>query len=274
MSGGATDWLAEEAATIALCWRIERVDGVAIGLTAHDRDLVVDGFRYRAAPGMVPAAVERQAGLEVDTTEMTGALSAAAFTERDLVAGRWDGARIACLAADWSGRGAPVPLGEGTIGAVELGEGGFTAELAGPGVMLDRPVHEETAPECRATLGDRRCRVPMAGRRRFARVAAADGEVVTLDRAEPVADAYAGGRLRWFGGANAGMEGAVAASAGAAVTLATPPAFVPAAGDLVELVEGCDKSLATCHARFANAANFRGEPHLPGIDLVTRWPGG
>jgi hypothetical protein len=42
---------------------------------------------------------------------------------------------------------------------------------------------------------------------------------------------------------------------------------------LVELVEGCDKSLATCATRFANMVNFRGEPYLPGIDLLTRYPG-
>ena len=41
----------------------------------------------------------------------------------------------------------------------------------------------------------------------------------------------------------------------------------------VELIEGCDKSLATCAARFGNAANFRGEPYLPGMDLLTRYPG-
>ena len=41
----------------------------------------------------------------------------------------------------------------------------------------------------------------------------------------------------------------------------------------VELGEGCDKRLATCSQRFDNAANFRGEPHLPGNDLLTRYPG-
>ena len=30
--------------TIALTWRIERRDGVAIGLTSHVRDLTIDGF--------------------------------------------------------------------------------------------------------------------------------------------------------------------------------------------------------------------------------------
>jgi hypothetical protein len=42
----------------------------------------------------------------------------------------------------------------------------------------------------------------------------------------------------------------------------------------VELTQGCDKRAATCAERFANIANFRGEPHLPGFDLLTRFPGG
>ena len=57
------------------------------------------------------------------------------------------------------------------------------------------------------------------------------------------------------------------------VTLRAPPRLVVEAGVLVELIEGCDKRFETCRDRFANALNFRGEPHLPGIDLLTRYPG-
>ncbi|AXJ95490.1 MULTISPECIES: DUF2163 domain-containing protein [unclassified Sphingomonas] len=260
--------------TIALCWRIERRDGVAIGLTAHDRDLVIDGLIHRAAPGMTPSAVVRSAGLDADTMDVAGALTSGAIREADLIAGRWDGARVRVFAVDWAKGTRVAALGEGTIGGVELAQGGFTAELAGAAAALARPVAEETSAECRATLGDARCRVALARRRRFVRVVAAAGRVLTLDRAEPVAGAYAEGRARWFGGANAGIEQVVAGSGGDTVTLAQAPPFAVAAGALIELVEGCDKSLATCAGRFGNAANFRGEPHLPGIDLLTRYPGG
>lgn len=111
------------------------------------------------------------------------------------------------------------------------------------------------------------------GRRRFARVVAADGAVLTLDGEEPVAGGWAGGRLRWIGGANSGLSDVIAASAGDVVTLRRAPRF-DAVGALVEVSEGCDKSIATCAGRFGNAANFRGEPYLPGIDLLTRYPGG
>ena len=150
---------------------------------------------------------------------------------------------------------------------------GFTAELSGPTAALARPVVEETSAECRAELGDRRCRVTMRGRRRVVRVTACDDVTVTLDAGEPSDDAYGQGVLRWLSGANCGLESAVAASAGDTVTLRAPPAFAVTAGTLVRIEEGCDKTLATCAARFGNAANFRGEPYLPGVDLLTRYPG-
>lgn len=208
------NWLNAPLATIAYCWRIERRDGVAIGLTAHDRDLEVDGFRYRAAPGMTPSAIRRTAGLDADSMDATGALTGAAISETDLIAGRWDGARITLFAVDWSDPGEIVALGSGTIGAVETRDGTLTAELRGVGAALDAPVVEMTSPECRAELGDKRCRVAMAGRRRFARVIAADGAQLTLDAAEPVTGGWTGGRLRWIGGANSGLSDVIAASAG------------------------------------------------------------
>lgn len=265
-------WLDEPLATIALCWRIERRDGVAIGLTAHDRDLAVDGFMYKAAPGMTPSAVKRSASLDADSMDVTGALSGAAISEADLLAGRWDGARVALFAVDWSAPAETVPLGEGTIGAVETRDGTMTAELRGVAAAFEAPVVETTSPECRAELGDRRCRVAMAGRRRVARVTAVDGAVLTLSGSAVAAGVYAGGRLRWLTGGNSGLEDTIGASSGAGVTLRRVPRF-DGTGALVEVSEGCDKSIATCAGRFANAANFRGEPYLPGIDLLTRYPG-
>jgi uncharacterized phage protein (TIGR02218 family) len=77
--------------------------------------------------------------------------------------------------------------------------------------------------------------------------------------------------LRWIDGKNGGLINQIIASAGAVVTLREPAAFVPVAGTRVELTQGCDRRFATCTGRFANAANFRGEPQLPGNDLLTRY---
>jgi uncharacterized phage protein (TIGR02218 family) len=259
----------------ALCWRIERRDGVMLALTDHDRDLTVDGIRHRAAPGMTPSAIVRAEGLDADTMEARGALDAAAMTADDLRAGRWDGARLAMFAIDWSDPAAEaVPLGEGVIGEIELRDGGFAAELRGPAAALDRPVAAATSAGCRAALGDARCGVAMAGRRHIVRVLAADDATLTVDRGEPATNAFGEGMLRWLGGANTGLGDAIATSDGARVTLRSAPRFAVVAGTRAEITEGCDKRLATCAARFGNAVNFRGEPFLPGMDLLTRYVGG
>ena len=121
-------WLEGTLTTVTLCWRIERRDGVTIGLTAHDRDLLIDGVLYRAAPGMTPSAVERSATLEADSMDVHGMLSGDAISETDLLAGRWDFARVALFATDWTAPGETVALGEGTIGAIETRDGAITAE--------------------------------------------------------------------------------------------------------------------------------------------------
>ncbi len=255
--------------TLTWCWRIERCDGVTIGLTAHDRDVVVDGLTCRAAPGMVPSAIERDDTLDPAAMEVAGALSHAAIGAGDLIAGRYDGARVAVFAVDWERPAASVPVASGRIGAVGMQRGGFTAELLGGAVRLEAAVVEATSPGCRATLGDRRCRVAMAPRRRVTRVSAAEGARLML------AGGGAGcarGRLRWIGGANSGLSAMIVAGDGAGVTLEQPPRF-DGTGALVEVAESCDGTLATCRDRFGNVANFRGEPYLPGIDLLTRYPG-
>ncbi|WP_221794995.1 DUF2163 domain-containing protein [Aquisediminimonas sediminicola] len=267
------DWLQPEVMTVALCWRLQRRDGVAIGLTSHDRDLWRDGLTYRATPGIVPSAIHQKSGMGVDTMEVTGALSSDAVREDDLIAGRWDGAQLLLFAIDWSDpEGEALVMARGELGEVAIKHGSFTAELRGPTSILERPVVELTSPECRAALGDRRCGVDPAGLTVLAQVsavAAADAFTVTAVPSKPLA--Y--GRVRWMSGANAGLESAVLAANGGQITLREPPPFAVVAGARLELMAGCDKRLVTCRFTYGNVANFRGEPHLPGNDLLTRYPG-
>lgn len=268
------DALGQEVACLAFCWRLERRDGVTIGLTSHDRNLAVEGLVYRAAPGLVPSAIRKGVGLEADAMDLKGALASDAITARDLAAGRWDGAGLWLFLTEWDAPGALwLELARGEIGAVEQAGDAFTAELVGPAAVLERPVAQETSPDCRAVLGDRACRVDMALRRRMVRVSAVDGAAVAVVGA--LADgAYAFGSLWWMTGANAGLAQAVLANDAGGVVLADSPAFAVEAGVLALLTEGCDRRMETCAGRFANAVNFRGEPYLPGNDLLTRYPEG
>jgi uncharacterized phage protein (TIGR02218 family) len=264
--------LDEVLATLAFCWRLERRDGVTIGLTSHDRDLEIGHVRYRAAPGVMPSAIRSGITAEGSDTDLQGALVADAISEADLMAGRWDGAALELRLTEWDAPGEMwLLLAKGEIGSVARKGGAFTAELVGAMAVLKTPVAPSTSPDCRARLGDRQCRVDLTARRKI--VAVESVEDVEVGVSGLVAGAYAFGTLRWMTGPNAGAVQAVVDNGASVLTLADPPAFAVEAGTLALLTEGCDRQLETCTARFANVVNFRGEPYLPGTDLLTRYPG-
>jgi uncharacterized phage protein (TIGR02218 family) len=264
--------LDKEVTSLAFCWRLERRDGAGLALTSHDRPLTVGGVRYEPSPGMTPSAIRSEMGIEARSSEVGGALSSEAISEADILAGRWDGAALQLAAVDWEAPDeAAVDLLSGTMGQVEAKDGEYSVDLLGVAAGLERPVCPLTSPECRAELGDPQCRVDMAGRSLRAKVVATAGHLVTVDQA--VDARFQFGRVRFLGGAANGETRVILAASGFELSLRSAPGGLVEPGTWVEIVEGCDKRLATCAGRFANAANFRGEPHLPGNDLLTRYPG-
>lgn len=276
---GFADRLTPETTTLVMCWRLVRGDGVALGFTTHDAPLMIDGLRFAAAPGMAPSAISSTDGIDVDTMDVAGALTADTVTAVDLAAGRFDGAVVSVFMVDWQAIDAgQLQLARGKLGEVVHhaggGAGSFTAALRGPTAEFEATAIETYSPECRAELGDRRCRIDLAGRARAAVVAVADSrQTITMVETGAALAAYVGGRFRALSGDNAGIDARIIAADAAALTLFEPLPFDVAAGTRVELREGCDKSIATCADRFANAVNFRGEPHVPGGDVLTRFPG-
>jgi len=261
-----------ELTSIAFCWRLERSDGAGLGLTSHDEPLACAGADYRSSPGILPAAITRSLGLESQSSEVAGALSTDALEETELALGRWDGAAVQLFAVDWTNPDSEtINLVGGELGEVSIDGEGFSAELRGAAAALENAVCPSTSPQCRAQFGDRKCRVDLAGRTRRANIISSDNGRLTFDQSFD--DRYLLGRLRYMSGANCGRATVIIAVDGTTVQVRDLPRGPVEPGCLIELREGCDKRFETCVDRFANAANFRGEPHLPGADLLTRYPG-
>lgn len=258
--------------SLAFCWRLERGDGAGLALTSSDGDLVLDDIRYRSAPGVTPAAVSRSLGLEPDSGEVAGALSAGSLAEADMALGRWNGASVNLVAVDWSDAAADaVPLMRGELGEVSIEGESFSAELRGAASRLVKAPCPSTSPECRAAFGDKQCRVDLAGRTRRAKLISAQDNLLELD--SPAGEEFLFGRLRYLGGENCGLSTLILAVNGTRLSVRDRPRAAVDPGTIVELRQGCDKRFETCMSRFQNAVNFRGEPHLPGTDLLTRYPG-
>ncbi len=269
---GAGEILAQPLCALAFCWRLERRDGVTIGLTSHDRALEIGGLSYAPTPGITPGAVLRGGDGAAELTDVRGVLSAGAISEADLEAGRWDGATLMLHLTEWTAPGVLwLELAWGTLGHFERQGGAYSVSLQGAGALLDAPVAPLTSPTCRVRLGDRDCRIDLRQHQWIVAVGTVEGEAVVC--AGLPSGRYAFGQLRWLEGTNTGLSELIVEQTGDGIVLAAAPAFAVTAGTRALLTEGCDKRLATCAGRFANAVNFRGEPYLPGMDLLTRYPG-
>lgn len=267
--------LASDVTHLAVCWRVVRNDGVGLGFTTHDQPLLVNGMRYEDAPGMVPSAIVSDDDLAADNMEIGGALSADAMTGDDLAAGRYDDAAVTVFLVDWRAPDAGQQLlASGHIGDVASGmdaDGGFAATLRGPTAALAMTAVESYSPECRANLGDRRCGVALRGLTALVTAYASEGLQVGIATPDVQLAAYVDGRLRVLDGPMAGLHRQIIASDDDVLVIDEPLSV--AAGTRLRLWQGCDKRLATCSQRFGNAANFRGEPHVPGGDILTRFGG-
>lgn len=265
-------WFSQSLETVATFWRVARRDGVCLGFTTHDADLWFDGLVHRAMPGMLPSAIRRSADLEPDSAEVEGALSHDSISQQDLSAGRFDGARVAIGVVDWQTRERHV-LYRGAIGQVEEQDGKFSAELVSRKAELQRDPVPRTSPTCRAEFCGPGCGLSPARFTFEALVTASDIDAnrITIDTVL-ASDEYMSGHLRWIDGPLTGMAGEIADVSGNQLTLAVPVDQQIPAGSRVIVRQGCDRTIATCASRFGNAENFRGEPFLPGNDLIARYP--
>lgn len=257
---------------VATYWSIKRRDGVTLGFTSHDRDLTFGSITYRAAPGMVPSSIRRTAQLERDAIEVEGVMAHDSISAEDLEAGRFAGARFSIGLVDWETLES-ASLFHGELGNVAEEDGQFEAELRSAKAGLEIDIVPRTSPTCRAAFCGADCQLSASRFTHLAKVAALDLEANSVSFTNgPVATDMLQGHVRWIDGPFAGLAMQVIDIDGTALVLDRPLSDEVLAGHKAQLREGCDHTLGTCTARFGNAANFRGEPHLPGNDLLTRYP--
>jgi uncharacterized phage protein (TIGR02218 family) len=264
--------LSSGTTTLCWCWKIVRRDNVALGFTDHDAPLGFAGTIFAAATGFTAGEMKSAADLSVDNLSVIGALSADSLNEHDLAGGLFDRAAIEIWRVNWAAPDERVLMRSGTLGEVKRGKTAFEAEVRGLTQSLNQPVGRVFSHVCDAVLGDVRCTVtlaPVAGtvaavtdNRRFTATGAFVG----------TAGWYAGGKLTFTGGANAGRAMEVKRHAlvngAASFELWQAMSEAVAAGDVFTVTPGCDHAFATCKTKFANAGNFRGHPYMIGADAA------
>ena len=265
--------------TLSWCWRISRADGVALGFTDHDRALSFDGTEFEPESGFAASEIRSGSDLAVDAQDASGVLTSDRITETDILDGRWDNAAVELWRVNWADASQRVLLRRGAVGQIRRGRMAFVAEVRSLAHVLGQTVGRTFQAGCDAALGDARCGISLENA--FYK---GTGVVTDLlrDRAFMASglsgfDAgwFTSGTITWTSGANVGRITEVLShglpDAIATLTLLEAPVRTITNGDSFIARAGCDKRLATCGAKFANTANFRGFPHIPGQDAVLRY---
>lgn len=264
--------LAGGLTTLCHAWAVTRTDAVVFGFTDHDLDLAFDGITFKADSGLSARALQQATGLSVDNTEALGALSDAAISEADILAGRFDGAEVRCWRLNWTDPAQRQLQFRGTIGEMRHSGNSFTAELRGLTEALNRPLGRIYQKSCTAVLGDAACGVDLSGPAHLLQlpvVSVQEGRILCLSGIGPQAAGwFQRGLLRVINGTAQGLTGAIKSDtlkgSERLIELWEPLRAALAQDDVVELHSGCDKRFATCARKFDNLVNFQGFPDLPG----------
>lgn len=272
--------LASGVTTLATCWLVARKDGLTLGFTDHDRPLVLEGTPCHPQNGLSVSALADGPGFAIGGGEVSGQLSGPALEPKDLVSGLWDGAEVRVYRVNWQKPEDHILLRRAFIGEVTQEGNAFKAELRGLSHLLESKHGRVFQRACDADLGDARCKVDLTNPAYRALALVEAGSTRDTVRVSGLgayaAGWFSGGRLRVVDGALAGFASEISHHGGsgglAELRLWQAPAEQLADGTGIEVTAGCDKRFGTCRAKFANAVNFQGFPHMPGSDFVLSYP--
>lgn len=250
-------------------------DGNELRYTTFNRNLNVGGVEYLAGPpNFVRGTVEEVLGLsKVGTLSLevhanpTDLVNGAPILQK-IARGDFDKAQITVkrlfMDSGLNQQGTVIRF-VGNLGDLDqLGRvvAKFTckSKVEDLDIQLPRNILQ---PTCRHTLFDAGCALNQSS---FAAngIVQAGSTVNKLVTNLMQSDSYFdNGRLVFTSGANDGHICAIKSYVAAAINFTVPLPVAPSAGDAFTAYPGCDKTQATCAAKFSNLANFGGFPYVP-----------
>lgn len=268
---------------------IERTDGKLYGFTSHDLPFVLDvtpwglgsaALVFDAKQGLTASNLVSTSGFAVDNMELTTLDDSSLFQRDEVLAGAWRNAKWRIFRYRWDVAAPTIAndvetLARGWFGEVTLNTSTIKVELRGLKQLLQQSVGEVSTKTCRNRLGDGRCKVGLEPWTHGGVITAVtDKRTFAAAGLAQAADYFGEGVITFTSGANKGLSQKVRShAAGGALTLVLPMVMTVAVGDQFTAVAGCRKRLMEdCKAKFGNVLNFRGEPHRPTTDDLTKTP--
>ena len=264
----------QEVTTIATCWRIERKDGTVLGFTNHDATITYDGVDYDPFSSAGISDLEQMADTEAGNVDIEIAFDSSYITKADVQAGRFDNAAVHVFLINYEDTSQGiVQLISGHLGEAETKEYGGKAEMVSIGHALLNRIGRTYEYRCDAVFGGTKCGVDADALEVSGTVTAVTDRAIFTDSGRSEDDDHFNyGVVTFTSGNNEDWTREVKDFGSGQFTAFAKFPYDISVGDTYTAKPGCDKYPATCKNTYDNFINFRGFPHLPGRDELTRYP--
>lgn len=163
MSPALRAHIKQEVTSICTCMEIVRQDGKSYRFTDHDQTITIGEKSYVPYNSFARTSIASSLDIEVDDMSIKGILNSAALERDDIASGMFDTASVAVFVVNWENpEMGQIILRAGWLGEIKMNEDyTFEAEIRGKSQAYTQRVGEAYSPECRADLGDFRCKVAL-----------------------------------------------------------------------------------------------------------------
>lgn len=265
----------KQGAVWADLYTITLSGGTVLRYTSAGQAVSHGGNTWLAGPTISDGGVKLRRGLAVTTLEIilgadgrttVGGVPLLTFVRRNGLDGAsvvverlfleyWGGPEIgSCIR--FSGRFSEV---------LDSGRKQVTVMLASWTELLDANMPGEVyQASCLNTLFDTRCGVDRVTQTAAGVVGSSPTLLTLPSNLAVAAGTYNLGSILFTSGSCTGLRRTIRTQDGAGLlTLVSPLPVLPLAGDDFDAYPGCDLAMGTCSTKFANLANFRGQPFIP-----------
>lgn len=263
---------------LVLCCKIMRSDGVELCFTETDKSVIVDNQVYSTCASL--SAIRESCDLTTSDFKFETILNSELIKTEDISRGLFDEASVEIFMIDLSvvdedGRYTRIVcLKRGRIGEIRIsGNNKFAAQIHDITFDLNRNITNRYSLTCRAIFGDKKCGMNVDNFTYEGSITKIIDKKSFMDVQNFQESGYFdnGFIIFWNEDRTKIIEKTnVKFFINKTFELCKPTNINLIEGILYTANVGCDKTSKQCSQKFKNIANFRGEPHIPGIEKMYR----
>ncbi len=265
----------DNTTNLVRCWKFTLKNNEILSFTTASEDFTYDGIQYNHISADDVKDLESNLDIENDSFQFSNLISSDLINSNDILSGKYDGAKVEIFIVDLLNLDkGKVSLLNGKISDIQLKNNIFIANVNGLKNELNKIIGDVYSPICRACFCDNKCKLNKNNFTFSGNISnIKDNTTFYTDDSIIISkgDGYfTNGVIEFTSGNNNGQKTEIKQFSSGLFILASELPYALEINDSFNILAGCDKKFETCCSRFNNAINFRGEPHLPGIELLLK----